>query len=159
MRLRTILAGATIFSKLTTELVASRTGRLSCSLVTPQLPTRSHAMARITYGPWSAASSKLAIKCDPSKVVGNVDHAFVPTGAICSDPLATPDSPSETLATTWVGAPGLARANPTAGGASSIFTTRDALPVAGWPCGPTARFQSVHDTVCVPSPSTVIGPV
>src|ERR1700733_10322395 len=54
-----------------------------------------------------------------------------------------------------VGSPGFCGSKWIVGGTSSICTASDWVVVFGWPCGPTALFQAVHDTVWTPSPFTV----
>ena len=41
------------------------------------------------------------------------------------------------------------------GGASSMWTDIELVPVFGWPWGSTAWFHAVQETVWTPSPLTV----
>ena len=79
----------------------------------------------------------------------------MPAGAIWIDPLATPDSLSLVSTTKPVGSCGFCGSKLSDGGASSMWTVIELVPVLGWPCGSTALFHAVHVTVWTPSPSTV----
>ena len=78
----------------------------------------------------------------------------MPAGAISIEPPATPDSLSLVSTTSAVGSPGFCGWKLNDGGDSSMWTVIELLPVFGWPCGPTARFHAMHETLWTPSPST-----
>jgi hypothetical protein len=95
------------------------------------------------------------MRCVPSKLEGTFVQFAVPVGAISTDPCATPDSSSRASTVTAVGSLGLRDLKVMSGGASSMWTATVLVALFGWPSGPTALFQAVHDTVWIPSPSTV----
>ena len=80
---------------------------------------------------------------------------LVPAGAISIDPAATPDSLSLVSATTPVGSLGFTGSRLNIGGASSMCTVIELVAELWVPCGSTALFHAVQDTVLTPSPSTV----
>ena len=71
----------------------------------------------------------------------------VPPGAISIDPPATPDSLSLVATTNRVGSLGLGGSKLIDGGASSMWTVMELVPVLGCPCGSIALFQAVQLTV------------
>lgn len=144
--------------RLTCETAPSRTGSVSVLVVEAQLPTLSHARAANCHTPVKPASSKCAISCDPSKLAGRLVHSFVPAGAISIDPPATPDSASLVSTTTPVGSAGFSGSKLIDGGDSSICSVTVLVLELCSPCGSTALFHTVQETVLSPSPSTVRPP-
>ena len=88
-------------------------------------------------------------------VVGRAVQLLVPAGAISIDPPATPDSLSLVSATTLVGSFGFVGSRLVTGGASSMWTVTELVAELWLPCGSTALFQAVQDTVLTPSPLIV----
>jgi hypothetical protein len=144
--------------RLTCATAPSRTGSVSVLVAEAQLPTLSHARAANCHTPVKPASSKCAVSCDPSKLAGKLVHSFVPAGAISIDPPATPDSASLVSTTTPVGSAGFSGSKLIDGGDSSICSVTVLVLELCSPCGSTALFQTVHETVLTPSPSTIRPP-
>jgi hypothetical protein len=78
----------------------------------------------------------------------------VPAGAIAIDPSATPEPLSLVSTASAVGSLGFCAVKATDGGVSSILIDIELVPVFGCPCGPTALFDAVHETVWTPLPLT-----